>query len=92
MTIAATMTERPYAASACVLEAAPPTSEGDSARGKRMADVPPKYRGLYRRAWDAASRKSAIRAFCLECVGWQESEVHRCTAPACPLFEFRRRG
>jgi len=79
-------------ASAGLLEAAPPISKGGSAREKRLADVPAKYRGLYRRAWGAASRKSAIRAFCLECVGWQEAEVHRCTAPACPLFEFRLRG
>jgi hypothetical protein len=70
----------------------PPLQTGGSAREKRLADVPAKYRGLYRRAWDAASRKSAIRAFCLECVGWQESEVRWCTAPACPLFEFRLRG
>ena len=87
-----TVTERSHAPSACVLAAAPPISKGGSAREKWLADVPAKYRGLYRRAWDAASRKGAIRAFCLECVGWQESEVHQCTAPACPLFEFRLRG
>jgi hypothetical protein len=31
----------------------------------------------------------AIRAFCLECVGWSSDEVYKCTAPNCPLFPFR---
>lgn len=31
----------------------------------------------------------AIRAFCIECCGYQTSEVKSCTAPRCPLFEFR---
>jgi len=78
--------------SACVRDPAPPCSDGGPAREKRLADVPTKYRGLYRRAWAKASRKSAIRAFCLECAGWSESEVLRCTSTACPLFEFRKHG
>lgn len=61
-------------------------------RARRLSDCPPKYRNLYRRAWTAKSRKAAIRAFCLECVGWSEKEVRLCTAPACPLYEFRLRG
>ena len=31
----------------------------------------------------------AIRRFCLECMGYQQAEVPRCTAPNCPLFPFR---
>ena len=31
----------------------------------------------------------AIRAFCLECVGWQAQEVRECTDELCPLFPFR---
>jgi len=73
-------------------EAAPPYSAGGLAREKRLADVPRKFRGLYKRAWAGASRKAAVRAFCLECVGWSEDEVRRCTAPACPLYEFRLHG
>lgn len=61
-------------------------------RAKRLTDVPAKYRKLYRRAWSGKSRKAAIRAFCLECVYWSEKEVRLCTAPACPLFEFREKG
>lgn len=32
---------------------------------------------------------SAIRTFCLECVGWGYYEVEKCTSPLCPLFPFR---
>ncbi len=31
----------------------------------------------------------AIRAFCLECLGWSSDEVKRCSAPLCPLHPFR---
>lgn len=31
-----------------------------------------------------------IRAFCIECMGGSMTEVENCTAPRCPLFEFRR--
>ena len=61
-------------------------------RATRLSDVPRKYRELYRRAYAGKSRKAAIRAFCLECVCWSADEVRRCTAPACPLYEFRLRG
>lgn len=63
-----------------------------AAREARFKDVPGKYRELYRRAWARKSRKAAIRAFCLECVGWSAIEVRLCTAPACPLYEFRLKG
>ena len=32
---------------------------------------------------------SAIKAFCLECCGYERNEVKKCTAPYCPLWEFR---
>ena len=31
----------------------------------------------------------AIRTFCMECMGYQQAEIPRCTAPLCPLFPFR---
>jgi hypothetical protein len=65
---------------------------GGLAREKQLADVPPKYRALYERAYGGTSRKAAIRAFCLECVGWSQAEVVRCSAAACPLYEFREHG
>ena len=36
-----------------------------------------------------ASPLMAIKEFCMECCGWERSEVKSCSAPQCPLFEFR---
>ncbi len=69
-----------------------PLSEGGRAREKRLQGVPPKHRPAYRRAWDGNSRKSAIRAFCLECVGWSENEVRLCRSVECPLYKYRLQG
>ena len=65
-----------------------PTRYGDC-RKRRLADCPAKFRKLYRRAWSGKSRQAAIRIHCLECCGWLSREVDRCSAPACPLFEYR---
>ena len=54
-----------------------------------VSQVPAKYRALYKRAMSGKSRKAATRCFCLQCVGWQPSEVAKCTAPGCPLFPYR---
>jgi len=54
--------------------------------------IPPTYRGHYRRAITGRSRKAAIRAFCLECVGWSPKEVRLCSSPGCPLFKYRLKG
>lgn len=35
------------------------------------------------------NRTKAIRAFCLECVGWSALEVRKCTSPKCALYNFR---
>jgi len=32
---------------------------------------------------------TAIRAQCLECMGWSYEEVKNCTSPLCPLYPFR---
>jgi len=69
----------------------PPLTQHGAARAEKVAAAPPRVRDLYRRAWNG-SRKAAIRIFCLECVGYNAADVHRCTAPACPLYEFRLDG
>ena len=51
--------------------------------------IPRKYQGIYDRAMSGKSRKAAIRAFCLECCGWERNEVALCTDPGCPLFPYR---
>lgn len=48
-----------------------------------------RYSALYRQAWDRKSRAAAMKAFCLECVGYRRAEVARCTSCACPLWEWR---
>ncbi len=55
-------------------------------------DVPRKFQRLYERAMSGKSRKAAIRAHCLMCMGWQPHEVPLCTAPGCPLYPYRRQA
>ena len=54
--------------------------------------IPKAYQGHYKKALAGKSRKAAIRAFCLECVGWNAKEVRLCTAKGCPLYQFRLKG
>ena len=35
--------------------------------------------------------RTAILAFCYECMGWNYYEVEKCTSPLFPLFPFRNR-
>ena len=56
----------------------------------RAIQMPLLYRaGYLRAAAGKASPRAAIKAFCLECVGWDRKEVSLCTAPACPLYPYR---
>ena len=56
---------------------------------KRRADMPKVYRATYDKAMTGKSLRSAINAFCLECVMWQREEVRLCTSVACPLWLYR---
>ncbi len=56
---------------------------------KKLAAMPAVYQAGYLRALGGRSPKAAIKAFCLECVGWQRAEVATCTALACPLWSYR---
>jgi len=60
---------------------------------KRLKDIPGTNQGDYRRTYKLAmsgkSRKAAIKAFCLECVGWEREEVRCCTSKNCPIFLYR---
>ncbi len=58
----------------------------------REYEIPAKYQGVYRRAMTGKSRKDSIRAHCLMCVAWKESEVEKCTAVLCPLYPHRMGG
>ena len=57
---------------------------------ERAAQIPPKYlRGYLRAAAGSASPRAAVKSFCLECLGWISADVTDCTAPACPLYQYR---
>ena len=56
---------------------------------KRLNDIPQKYKNHYRKAMTGKHRASAVKAFCLECMGWEREEVRKCTSVACPLYPYR---
>lgn len=53
--------------------------------------VPKKYQALFDRVKTvgAKSKAEAIKAFCLECVGFHSKRVTNCTSPKCALFQVR---
>lgn len=60
-------------------------------REKRLEEMPNVCRGTYESAMQGKSRKTAVKAFCQECMGWEsyQIEIRGCTAQACPLYEYR---
>ena len=56
---------------------------------KRAADAPISARqGYVRAALGETSPPHAIKAFCMECMAWDRTEVAQCTARARPLYEY----
>jgi hypothetical protein len=55
----------------------------------RIAEMPKKYRKIYRKAVEDNNKNAAIQAFCLECVCWQKNEIVNCPCLACPLYGLR---
>ena len=50
----------------------------------------PSRLALFKRVYGGtASPREVIKAFCLECVGFEEAAIRECTATACPLRRFR---
>ena len=57
---------------------------------KRAKDTPISARpGYYRATLGLTSPRMAIKAFCLECIGWDRAEITNCTSFACPLYLYR---
>lgn len=54
-----------------------------------MHNYPRRSRAIYRRAMTGRSRKAAMDAFCIMCMGYQPYLVAECTDPDCPLFPYR---
>lgn len=49
--------------------------------------IPKVHRGLFARA--PRSRASAIKAMCLQCVGFARADVRACSDTTCPLHSWR---
>lgn len=61
-------------------------------RARRLTAVQrdaPRHVTTFRRAYAGKSRRAAIKAFCVECMGYDAAEVKLCTSPACTLFPYR---
>ncbi len=56
---------------------------------RRLAEIPKKYRRIYKKAVETNNKAAAIEALCLECVCWQKNEVVNCSCLACPLYGVR---
>ena len=56
---------------------------------ERLEEMPTGCRMTYIRALKGKSMAAAIKAQCMECVGWIRDEVRQCSALACPLYPYR---
>lgn len=73
-------------------EAAPAPQHGQLAakRARRLATVPAAYRKLFERSYAGkVPPRASIKAFCLECVGFERAAITGCTAWACPIWNLR---
>ena len=62
----------------------------DQAIADRARQMLPMYREPYLRTTTGkASPRAAIKAHCLECMGWVRAEIPVCTSTACPLYAYR---
>jgi hypothetical protein len=57
---------------------------------KRLSEASELYRPLLKKAYEGtASPRQAIKAFCLQCVGYERDSITHCTSLGCPIFMFR---
>ena len=59
---------------------------------KRLEEMPSIYRMNYLKAMRGGSKVAALKAFCLECVGWERVEIERCTDLGCPIYPQRAKS
>jgi hypothetical protein len=61
-----------------------------AARERMLSQCPTLFTGIFARAYGgAASPREAIKAKCLECIGFERAEITRCTSWGCPLWPYR---
>lgn len=65
--------------------------EFDSAQLERLKTIPPARQNLFRQAYTGRSRKAAIKAFCIECMGFSYESAKDCRTTTCPLYAVHRR-
>jgi hypothetical protein len=59
-------------------------------RAGRLLTTPESVKGLMKRVFDGkAPRSGCIKAFCLECVGFERAAVTESQSFACPLWKVR---
>lgn len=59
-------------------------------RQRRFEACPVSAQSALKRCWDKkASPRAAIKAFCMECQGYDRDAISGCTACACPVYEYR---
>lgn len=59
-------------------------------RAGRLHTIPTSCRKLFERSWAGkTSPRASVKAFCLECLGFDRIEIKHCTAFACPLWPIR---
>lgn len=57
---------------------------------ERVAEAPESIQGILTRCYNGkCSPRAAIKAFCLQCVGYNRQDVTNCTALGCPLHQYR---
>lgn len=56
----------------------------------KLAEIPISRRRPFLEAWKGNSLRSAVNAFCIECLGYEDIDgITNCTAPLCPLWLYR---
>ena len=66
------------------------TAQREAACQRRLEAAAPMFRPVLESAYSGeASPRKAIKAFCLECVGYDRKAISGCTAPSCPLWLYR---
>ena len=56
---------------------------------QKLKQMPQSYRAIYKKAVGGKSPASAVKSQCLECMGYQRTDIPGCTAIACPLWPYR---
>lgn len=62
----------------------------DETIARRVAEAGPLYRTIMAKAYEGqCSPRSAIKAQCLICVGYDRDAIFNCTGYSCPFWTFR---